>query len=79
MSGEAFLYVDNTCAAAASGQTVLVYDISGAAPALTQTIELEHEIVDCANKVDAAGNWLFLYRFNEETGRDELLEKVDIG
>jgi len=78
-SGEAFLCVDDTRAAAASGKTVLVYDISGAAPELTQTIELEHEIVDCANKVDAAGNWLFLYRFNEETGRDELLEKVDIG
>ena len=78
-SGEAFLYADGARAAAASGQTVLVYDISGAAPELTQTIELEHEIVDCANKVDAAGNWLFLYRFNEETGRDELLEKVDIG
>ena len=77
--GQEILYVDGARAAVASGKTVLVYDISGAAPELTQTIELEHEIVDCANKVDAAGNWLFLYRFNEETGRDELLEKVDIG
>jgi len=78
-SGEAFLYVDDSRAAVASGETVLVYDISGDTPVTVKTIELGHEIVDCANKVDAAGNWLFLYRFNEETGRDELLEKIDIG
>ena len=36
----------------------------------------EHEIVDKANKTDCAGGWWFLYRFNEETNRDELIEKV---
>ena len=46
---------------------------------LLRTIEIEHNIVDCANKVDNAGDWLFLYRFNEKTQRDELIEKVYIG
>jgi hypothetical protein len=29
--------------------------------------------------VDTAGGWLFLYQFNQEAQRDELLEKVYIG
>ena len=46
---------------------------------MLRTIQMEHNIVDRANKVDNAGGWLFLYRFNEQTQRDELIEKVFIG
>ena len=46
---------------------------------LQKTIPLTHKIVDRANKVDSAGGWLFLYHFNEETQRDELIEKVFFG
>ena len=46
---------------------------------MLHTIEIEHNIVDRANKVDTAGDWLFLYRFNEKAQRDELIEKVYIG
>ena len=46
---------------------------------LQRTIKINHNIVDPANKVDTAGGWLFLYHFNEETQRDELIEKVYIG
>jgi hypothetical protein len=76
---EAFLYVDDDLAASAAGNIVSLYDIGGETAVPLRTIELEHEIVDSANKVDAAGDWLFLYRFNDVTGRDELLEKVFIG
>ena len=76
---EAFLYVDSSIAATASGKTISVYDIGTDSPVLVRTVELEHEIVDDANKVDSAAGWLFLYRFNDETQRDELLEKVYIG
>jgi len=76
---EEFLYVDDNLAVSASENIVSLYDISGETAVLLRTIELEHEVVDPANKVDAAGDWLFLYRFNDATGRDELLEKVFIG
>ncbi|MEN6418521.1 MAG: hypothetical protein ABFC73_06330 [Clostridiaceae bacterium] len=76
---EAFLYVDSQTAATASGQTISLYDITGESPALIRTIELQHTIADSANKVDTAGGWLFLYRFNAITQRDELLDKVFIG
>lgn len=76
---EEFLYVDDNLAVSASENIVSLYDISGETAVLLRTIELEHEVVDSANKVDAAGDWLFLYRFNDATGRDELLEKVFIG
>jgi hypothetical protein len=62
---EAFLYVDNTIAATASGKTISVYDIGTNSPVLVRTVELEHEIIDDANKVDSAAGWLFLYRFND--------------
>ena len=58
---------------------MLIYDISAEKPKLVRTIDLNHEIVDRANEVDTAGGWLFLYQFNEETQRDELIEKVNIG
>lgn len=76
---EAFVYVDGKTAAVASDQTISLYDITSESPALIRTIELQHQIVDSANKVDTAGGWLFLYGFNEQTQRDELLDKVFIG
>lgn len=51
----------------------------GAKPELLRTISLGHAVIHYANKVDAAGDWLFLYGFNADSGRDELLEKVYIG
>jgi hypothetical protein len=77
--GDAFLYIDASIAATASGKEISVYDISGDKAELLRTIGTDHNIVDRANKVDTAGGWLFLYRFNEETQRDELIEKVYIG
>ncbi len=76
---EEFLYVDDNLAASGTGKIVSLYDISGETATLLRTIELGHEIVDSANKVDAAGDWLFLYHFNDVTERDELLEKAFIG
>jgi hypothetical protein len=77
--GEAFLYIDGTSVATASSKTISIYDISGDKAVLLRTILVKHNIVDRANKVDTAGGWLFLYRFNEQTQRDELVEKVYIG
>lgn len=76
---EAFVYVDGKTAAVASDQTISLYDITNESPTLIRTIELQHPIVDASNKVDSAGGWLFLYGFNEQTQRDELLDKVFIG
>ena len=76
---QSFLYADRSVAVVAKGKQVLIYDISEDQPELIRTINLNHEIVDRANKVDSAGGWLFLYQFNEETHRDELIEKVQIG
>ncbi|MEA4949373.1 MAG: hypothetical protein VB068_06940 [Petrimonas sp.] len=76
---QTFLYADRSVAAVAKGKQVLVYDISADQPKLIRTIDLNHQIVDRANKIDSAGGWLFLYRFNEKTQRDELIEKVQIG
>ncbi len=76
---QSFLYADRSIAVVAKGKQVLIYDISEDQPELIRTINLNHEIVDRANKVDSAGGWLFLYQFNEETYRDELIEKVQIG
>lgn len=76
---QSFVYASAQLAAAADGKTIRVYDIGTDTPSLIQTIRLRHAIVDSANKVDTAGGWLFLYRFNEETGRNELLEKVYLG
>jgi len=74
-----FLYADANTAVTGGGRTISIYDIAMDTPVLLKTIELEHKIVDRANKVDTAGGWLFLYGFNEKTQRDELLEKVYIG
>ena len=74
-----FLYADANTAVTGGGKTISIYDIATDTPVLLKTIELEHKIVDRANKVDTAGGWLFLYGFNEKTQRDELLEKVYIG
>ena len=71
-----FVYLNETYTAVAEGKTLTLYDISGADAKEVRKIELEHEIVDKANKTDCAGGWWFLYRFNEETNRDELIEKV---
>jgi len=76
---DAFLYIDNAIAATASDNVISIYDISGDKAELLRTIGTDHNIVDRANKVDTAGGWLFLYRFNEDTQRDELIEKVYIG
>jgi hypothetical protein len=76
---QAFLSVDDHFAVVAKGKQVLIYNISADRPELIRTIELNHGIVDRANEVDSAGGWLFLYRFNEKTQRDELIEKVQIG
>jgi len=76
---QSFLYADRSIAAVAKGKQILIYDISAEKPELLRTIDLNHTIVDRANKADTAGGWLFLYRFNEETQRDELIEKVNIG
>ncbi len=74
-----FVYLDQSRAAIASSKTILLYDISGDKPKLIRRIHLSHRIVDAVNKVDTAGGWLFLYGFNEQTERDELLDKVFIG
>jgi len=75
----AFLYTDAKTAVTGGGKTISIYDISGDKAVLLRTIEIEHSIVDYSNKTDTAGGWLFLYRFNEQTQRDELIEKVFIG
>ena len=75
----AFLYADAKIAVTGGGKTISIYDISGDTAKLQRTIEIGHNIVDFANKTDTAGGWLFLYRFNEKTQRDELIEKVYFG
>jgi hypothetical protein len=75
----AFLYADAKTAVTGGGKIISIYDISGDRAVLLRTIEIDHNIVDRANKVDTAGGWVFLYRFNEQTQRDELIEKVYIG
>ncbi len=75
----AFLYADAKTAVTGGGKVISIYDISGDEAVLLRTIEIEHNIVDRANKTDTAGGWLFLYRFNEKTQRDELIEKVFLG
>lgn len=75
----AFLYTDAKTAVTGGYNTISIYDISGDKAVLLRTIEIDHNIVDRANKVDTAGGWLFLYRFNEQTQRDELIEKVFVG
>jgi hypothetical protein len=65
----AFLYADAKTAVTGGGKEISIYDISGDTAILQRTIEIEHNIVDRANKVDTAGSWLFLYRFNEKTQR----------
>jgi len=76
---DAFLYIDEAIVATATDNVISIYDISGDKAELLRTISIEHNIVDRANKVDTAGGWVFLYRFNEQTQRDELIEKVYIG
>jgi len=71
-----FVYLSDCYAATAEGKTLTLYDLRGETAEAIREIELEHEIVDKANKTDCAGGWWFLYRFNEETNRDELIEKV---
>jgi hypothetical protein len=75
----AFLYADADTAVTGGGKTISIYDISNDKAELLRTIKVSHNIVDRANKVDTAGDWLFLYRFNEQTQHDELIEKVYIG
>jgi len=75
----AFLYADVKTAVTGGDKTISVYDISGDKAILLRTIAIENNIVDYSNKVDTAGGWVFLYRFNEQTQRDELIEKVYIG
>ena len=77
--GSAFLSIEDGIVATAAKNVISIYDISGDEGVLLRTIEIEHNIVDNANKTDTAGGWLFLYRFNEQTQRDELIEKVYIG
>lgn len=75
----AFLYADAKTAITGGGKIISIYDISGDKAVLLRAIEIDHNIVDRANKVDTAGGWLFLYRFNVQTQRDELIEKIYIG
>ena len=75
----AFLYADANAAVTGGDKTISIYDISGEKAVQLRTIAIENNIVDYSNKVDTAGGWVFLYRFNEQTQRDELIEKVFIG
>ena len=74
--GQSFVFVDEAYAAFAKGNTVHVYDITGKTATKISDCTLLHPIVTDENKVEVAGDWLFLYGFNENTGRDELLEKI---
>ncbi|MPN49570.1 hypothetical protein SDC9_197192 [bioreactor metagenome] len=73
------MFIDDNTVVAASGKEISIYGTSNDKAELLRTIKVSHNIVDRANKVDTAGDWLFLYRFNEQTQRDELIEKVYIG
>ena len=75
----AFLYADANTAVTGGDKTISIYDITGDTAILQRTIEIGHNVVDFSNKTNTAGGWLFLYRFNEKTQRDELIEKVYIG
>ena len=75
----AFLYADADTAVTGGGKTISIYNTRSDKAQLLRTIKVQHNIVDPANKVDTADDWLFLYRFNEQTQRDELIERVYIG
>ena len=74
-----YVSLTNSRAIAAKGKKLLFYDLTGEQAEQTGTMELATRIVDRRNKVECAGGWLFLYRFNDKTMRDELAEKVRIG
>ena len=74
-----YVSLTNSRAIAAKGKKLLFYDLTGEQAEQTGTMELSTRIVDRRNKVECAGGWLFLYRFNDKTMRDELVEKVRIG
>ena len=75
----AFLYADAKTAVTGGDKTISIYDISGDTAKLQRMIEIGYNVVDFANKTDTAAGWLFLYQFNEQTQRDELIEKVYFG
>ena len=74
-----YVSLTNSRAIAAKEKKLLFYDLTGEQAEQTGTVELSTRIVDRRNKVECAGGWLFLYRFNDKTMRDELMEKVRIG
>ncbi len=75
----AFLYADAKTAVTGGGKTISIYDISGDKAVLQRRVKIGHNVVNLANKTDTAGDWLFLYQFNKQTQRDELIEKIYIG
>jgi hypothetical protein len=75
---EKILWLDAEKLVTAQGKTVRVWALEDGEYKLNRTLEVKQEIVAQINKTDVAGDWLFVYRFNEKENRDEFIEKLNI-
>lgn len=75
---ERVLWLDAEKLVTAQGKTLRVWTLENGGYTLNRTLETKENMVANSNKTDVAGDWLFVYRFNEKENRDELVEKINI-
>jgi len=76
---ERVLWLDSGKAVTVKDKTVTIWSIQNGQLSENRTIDLKENIVQKEYKTDVAGNWLFVYKFNNDTNRDELAYKLQIG
>jgi hypothetical protein len=76
---ERVLWLDPEKLVTARGRVIRVWALEDGEYKLDRTAEVKQDVVDPVNETEVAGDWLFVYRFDREENRDELVEKVGIG
>ncbi|NLV59060.1 MAG: hypothetical protein GXY67_09850 [Clostridiales bacterium] len=76
---ETVLCLDGEKLVTARGKQVRVFALEEGEYRLRHTLDVKQDVVHKTGKTDVAGDWLFVYRFNEKENRDELVEKLRIG
>jgi len=75
---EQILWLDGEKLVTVRGKDVRIWVLRDGEYQLNRTLETAQKIVVTTNKTDVAGDWLFVYRFNMEKNRDELIEMLNI-
>lgn len=78
LSDESILWLDAEKLVTVQEKLIRIWELKDGSYQLNRTLKTRMKIVNSLNQTDVAGDWLFVYQFNEANNRDELLMKLNI-